>query len=158
MNVIAMQWLGAFALAGTACWFDVRTRRIPNRLTFPAAREFGPLDLTHHFLDPAPGEERLTLIPAGEVTFDNRDFRPGARLTGMSFGLRNRHAPDPRRLVMFGYSYSSGQGMVSAMSTVFEEVVFVWSKSVDWSLVEAHRAEVVLWESAERFLVTLPES
>ena len=37
MNVIAMQWLGAFALAGTACWFDVRTRRIPNRLTFPAA-------------------------------------------------------------------------------------------------------------------------
>jgi prepilin peptidase CpaA len=37
MNVIAMQWLGAFAVAGVACWFDVRTRRIPNRLTFPAA-------------------------------------------------------------------------------------------------------------------------
>jgi prepilin peptidase CpaA len=37
VNVIAMQWLGAFALAGTACWFDVRTRRIPNRLTFPGA-------------------------------------------------------------------------------------------------------------------------
>jgi prepilin peptidase CpaA len=37
VNVIAMQWLGAFVLAGTACWFDVRTRRIPNRLTFPAA-------------------------------------------------------------------------------------------------------------------------
>jgi prepilin peptidase CpaA len=37
VNVIAMQWLGAFAVAVTACWFDVRTRRIPNRLTFPAA-------------------------------------------------------------------------------------------------------------------------
>ena len=37
MNLIAMQWFGAFALAGAACWFDVRTRRIPNRLTFPAA-------------------------------------------------------------------------------------------------------------------------
>jgi prepilin peptidase CpaA len=36
VNVIAAQWLGAFALAGAACWFDVRTRRIPNRLTFPA--------------------------------------------------------------------------------------------------------------------------
>lgn len=36
MNVIATQWIGAFALAGAACWFDVRTRRIPNRLTFPA--------------------------------------------------------------------------------------------------------------------------
>jgi prepilin peptidase CpaA len=32
-----MQWIGAFALAGAACWFDVRTRRIPNWLTFPAA-------------------------------------------------------------------------------------------------------------------------
>jgi prepilin peptidase CpaA len=36
VNVIATQWIGAFALAGAACWFDVRTRRIPNRLTFPA--------------------------------------------------------------------------------------------------------------------------
>ncbi len=37
MNVIMSQWFGAFALAGAACWFDVRTRRIPNWLTFPAA-------------------------------------------------------------------------------------------------------------------------
>jgi len=37
MNVVAMQWIGAFALAGVACWFDVRTRRIPNGLTFAAA-------------------------------------------------------------------------------------------------------------------------
>jgi prepilin peptidase CpaA len=32
-----MQWAGAFALAVIACWCDVRTRRIPNWLTFPAA-------------------------------------------------------------------------------------------------------------------------
>ena len=37
MSVMATQWFGAFALAGAACWFDVRTRRIPNWLTFPAA-------------------------------------------------------------------------------------------------------------------------
>jgi prepilin peptidase CpaA len=37
MTVIATQWFGAFAIAGVACWFDVRTRRIPNWLTFPAA-------------------------------------------------------------------------------------------------------------------------
>ena len=37
MIVIASQWFGAFALAAAACWFDVRTRRIPNWLTFPAA-------------------------------------------------------------------------------------------------------------------------
>lgn len=37
MNPIATQWIGACAVAGAACWFDVRTRRIPNWLTFPAA-------------------------------------------------------------------------------------------------------------------------
>jgi prepilin peptidase CpaA len=37
VSVIAMQWFGAFALSGAACWFDVRTRRIPNWLTFPSA-------------------------------------------------------------------------------------------------------------------------
>jgi prepilin peptidase CpaA len=37
VNVVATQWIGAFTLAGIACWFDVRTRRIPNLLTLPAA-------------------------------------------------------------------------------------------------------------------------
>lgn len=37
MSVVSTQWVGAFALAAAACWFDVRTRRIPNWLTFPAA-------------------------------------------------------------------------------------------------------------------------
>jgi prepilin peptidase CpaA len=37
VTIVAAQWAGAFTLAGVACWFDVRTRRIPNQLTFPAA-------------------------------------------------------------------------------------------------------------------------
>lgn len=37
MSLFAFQWAGAFALAAAACWFDLRTRSIPNRLTFPAA-------------------------------------------------------------------------------------------------------------------------
>jgi len=37
MTIISAQWIGAFAIAAAACWCDVRTRRIPNRLTFPAA-------------------------------------------------------------------------------------------------------------------------
>ena len=30
MSVLALQWTGAFAVAAAACWFDVRTRRIPQ--------------------------------------------------------------------------------------------------------------------------------
>ena len=37
MSLTLAQWSGAFAIAATACWFDMRTRRIPNWLTFPAA-------------------------------------------------------------------------------------------------------------------------
>lgn len=37
MNALISQWAGAFALAGAACWFDLRTRRIPNGLTISAA-------------------------------------------------------------------------------------------------------------------------
>jgi prepilin peptidase CpaA len=37
MHVLATQWAGAFVVAAVACWFDVRTQRIPNWLTFPAA-------------------------------------------------------------------------------------------------------------------------
>jgi prepilin peptidase CpaA len=37
MTIVGVQWIGAFVISAAACWFDVRTRRIPNRLTFPAA-------------------------------------------------------------------------------------------------------------------------
>ena len=37
MSLVTTQWVGAFLLAATACWCDVRTRRIPNWLTVPAA-------------------------------------------------------------------------------------------------------------------------
>jgi len=36
-TALSAQWTGAFAITAAACWFDVRTRRIPNSLTFPAA-------------------------------------------------------------------------------------------------------------------------
>jgi len=37
MNIFASPWMAAFVIAAAACWFDVRTRRIPNGLTFPGA-------------------------------------------------------------------------------------------------------------------------
>jgi len=45
MSPTIAQWSGAFAIAAAACWFDVRTRRIPNWLTFPAAA-FGLVAVT----------------------------------------------------------------------------------------------------------------
>ena len=64
----------------------------------------------------------------------------------------------PRRLIVFGDSYSYDVGFTYALVEMFAEVVFVWSKTIDWSLVQTHGSQVVVWESAERFLATLPEA
>jgi prepilin peptidase CpaA len=56
MSVMAAQWTAAFAIAAAACWFDVRTQRIPNALTFTAA---------------AVGLVAATVIHGGHGTFSS---------------------------------------------------------------------------------------
>jgi hypothetical protein len=70
--------------------------------------------------------------------------------------VRNRGAPDPRRVVLFGDSYSYGAGLAAALSAIFAQVVCIWGKDLDWTVVDAHGADIVLWECAERFLGAAP--
>lgn len=111
-------------------------------------------DLSVHFLDPAPTEDAAFLAPPGETVFDNRQFETTGRHTGSSYGLSNAAAPDPRTLVIFGDSFAYDAGLTPALSVVFAKVVFVWSKDVVWDLAAEHGADLVLWESAERFMAS----
>lgn len=129
-----------------------------NSIAFTCTRETQQLDLAGHFFEPAPAEERLTLVPAGEVFFDNKQYETTGRVTGSSYGVRNTSAPDPRKLILFGDSYAYDEGLAAALSAVFSEVVFIWSKAVLWDQVAAFGSDVVVWQSAERFLATLPPS
>jgi hypothetical protein len=115
-------------------------------------------DLAAHFFEPAPFETAGLLDAPVDTFFNNRLFETTGRNTGSSYGLRNPAAPDPRRLILFGDSYAYDVGFSFALAEIFAEVVFVWSKSVEWALVEQHGAQVVVWESAERFLATLPQA
>lgn len=115
-------------------------------------------DLTVHLFDPAPLEDYAWLHPAGEIVFDNQAFERTGRYAGSSYGIRNLEALDPRRAIVFGDSYAYDVGVTFALSAVFAETVFVWSKAVLWDAVDRHRSQVVVCESAERFLTTLPES
>lgn len=129
-----------------------------NSITFACARETLQQDLSAHMFEPAPFEERLTLVPAGEVFLDNKQYETTGRVTGSSYGVRNPAAPDPRKLILFGDSYAYDEGLSAALSAVFSEVVFIWSKAVLWDQVTAFGSEVVIWQTAERFLATLPQS
>jgi alginate O-acetyltransferase complex protein AlgJ len=113
-------------------------------------------DLSVHFMDPAPQEDAGWLALAGELVFDNRQFDKTGRHAGSRYEVRNPDAPDPRRLVIFGDSYAYDAGLTALLAVVFQHVTFVWSKAVVWETVAEQAADLVVWESAERFLATVP--
>lgn len=121
-------------------------------------RRRGFHDLTEHFFDPPPEEDMLVLAPSGQVVEDNRLLERTGQHVGNFYVIDNPKAPDPRRLVLFGDSYAYNMGLAYALSAVFGRVVFLWSKSVDWAVVDEQRADLVLWECAERFITTLAQS
>lgn len=116
------------------------------------------LDLTQHFFEPAPTERVGLMELSGEVTFDNDLYKQTGKHTGSSYGRRNPAAPDPRHVVVFGDSYSYGMGVTAVLTALFAQTTFMWSKAIDWALVDRLEAQVVIWESAERFLATVPQA
>jgi hypothetical protein len=115
-------------------------------------------DLTPHFFTNVAEEEAGLLDAPVAPYFDNRLLQTTGRHTGASYGLRNPEAPDRRRVIVFGDSYAYDVGFTFALAEIFREVVFVWSKAIDWSLVHRHESQLVVWESAERFLASLPDA
>lgn len=129
-----------------------------ERAVFTVARTREPLDLAAHFLQPNPPQDRLRLAVPQPRAWENRHYERTGQHTGSQYRLANPEAADPRRVVLFGDSYSYAEGLAGALAAVFAEVTCVWSKSVLWEVVDERRADLVVWESAERFLVSLPQS
>jgi hypothetical protein len=95
------------------------------------------------------------LKPAGQVVFDNRLRELTGKHVGGRYAIANPRAPDLRRVLVRGDSYSFALGLAYALSAVFAEVACL----VEGGDLEAggeHRAEIVIWQSAERFRATLP--
>jgi len=96
------------------------------------------------------------------VVADNHDdVEAAGRHVGTRRVLRNATAPDSRTAVVFGDSYSFPepryQGIAWFLAQYFREVHFVWSPfGWDKDYVEASGAEVVLCETAERFVPRPP--
>ncbi|WP_267356126.1 MULTISPECIES: hypothetical protein [unclassified Methylobacterium] len=71
----------------------------------------------------------------------------------------NARATDPRRVVLFGDSFSHVMPymLTILLAETFRELHFVWSMSLDWGYIEQVRPDIVLTEVAERFMVQLPD-
>jgi len=129
----------------------------PERLRFGYVRRRGPHDLTPHLFEQPAAEDYGALASGGVFDFEERTLPVTGRNTGTRFGIRNPDAPDPRRVIVFGDSFTADAGFAEALSAVFRDVRFLWIKGVSWAEVEACRADLVIWESAERFLSSVAQ-
>ncbi len=66
---------------------------------------------------------------------------------------------DERRVLLFGDSFSEYRPhlLTGLLAETFRHVLFVWSTSIDYGLVERFKPDIVITEMAERFIKTLPE-
>ena len=64
---------------------------------------------------------------------------------------------DPRRVVIFGDSFANYRTGLSVMlAETFREVHFVWALSLDHAFIEEIAPDIVIAETAERFMVRSP--
>jgi alginate O-acetyltransferase complex protein AlgJ len=115
-----------------------------------------PHDLTAHFPDDLGFEEVIRIRPAGRRVMDNLAFQRTGHYSGSHYIVRNPDAPVAETLVIFGDSYACDLGLTAALTACFAEVHFVWSKQIAWPYVAQTQARHVVWQSAERFLITPP--
>ena len=128
----------------------------PSALRFSYRRDWMQHDLQVHFFENGPLEySALIQSPVEPAQADMAERIPG-RNTGMSYEIHNSAAIDPRRAIIFGDSYAGFAGLSYALAEVFAEVEFVWLKAIDWGRVDRTGAQVVIWEGAERFMLTHP--
>lgn len=77
---------------------------------------------------------------------------------GSNVVYRNDAAPDSRKLILFGDSFSETrpQLLTGMFAETFSEVHFVWSASMDFSYIEEHSPDIVISQLAERFAPIVP--
>lgn len=78
--------------------------------------------------------------------------------TGSHVIYRNERASDPRRMVLFGDSYShvAPIQLTIMLAETFRELHFIWSTQLDYGYVERVKPDIVMTEMAERFVFRPP--
>ena len=153
---------GAFAIFAEIC--AMLDRRLPAAVPFDrpymasgdlAQRFFGhPLyEVCHAAHEPA--------FASGRSVIAER-HPPRGHYHGKQQVFRNELAPIKLKAVVFGNSFFDGhvvQGSINYwMSIWFEEYHFVFSSEMDAAYVEREKPDVVLCQTIERFLETVPQS
>ena len=79
---------------------------------------------------------------------------------GVSVKFENFSAEaEAARVLIFGDSYCEYRphSLSAMLAETFKEVMFVWSSSIDYGIVDTFRPDIVITEMAERFLKRVPD-
>ncbi|MGF3022759.1 alginate O-acetyltransferase AlgX-related protein [Methylobacterium aquaticum] len=157
---------GTFVAYRTLCTACGATPLDDLLATRPGITATGVMDLGEKLQFPVPETRTVHLIPQQARIAEQSPLHalaeryPALDLhTGVAVGTRNDHpAADPRRLLLFGSSYSGygPSGLTAMLAETFRSVHFVWSAEIDWPLVARLRPDLVVTESAERYMARLP--
>jgi hypothetical protein len=105
-----------------------------------------------------PGPEIFSEYRAG-LTMVERHF-PERGSIGRRFRWVNTTAPSPKKVVVFGNSFFSDGSWAGLLSWwgkhLFAEFHFIWDPAFDWDLVDELAPDIVIGQTVERFLRTVP--
>jgi hypothetical protein len=122
------------------------------------SRRFYNLPIYCKFLEPS----ELQLRPFNKDLQQTKNFEPSRGHIGSWFAWRNETSPSPLRVTVFGNSFF-GSGKIPReiawwAKVIFREFNMVWSPSVDWSIVDELQPDILIGQSIERFLASVPNS
>lgn len=82
----------------------------------------------------------------------------GSLHTGSLVEFENSEAPNKRRIIIFGDSFCEYRDhlLTALLAETFEHTTFVWSTSIDYSLCDRLRPDVVFCLMTERFMARSP--
>lgn len=114
-----------------------------------------PDDLSMKFVDDL-NTSRPVLVTHAQVKEISEGLNGGH--VGRKIIFSNQSASVDKKLLIFGdsYSWNPDAGFARFASLIFKEVMFVWSASVDFKIVQEFAPDYVVTESAERFHIKPP--
>lgn len=114
-----------------------------------------PDDLSMKFVDDL-NTSRPVIVTDAKVTEISDGLNGGH--VGRKVGFTNPSASLNKKLLIFGdsYAWNPDAGLARFASVLFQEVLFVWSTSVDINIVRDFKPDFVVTESAERFHIKPP--
>ena len=126
-------------------------------------------DLSEKFGD---GEHLVEYVRISDNLVDNRGREIEPRLvesedqigkhTGIRRVWRTNNAPVRKTVICFGNSFFERGELSTSLSwwfsRIFSEFHFIWATNIDWSYIDKHSADVVIFQTIERFLRGCPES